>query len=86
MEKINSGIPQRSVLELFLFLIYINDLPDGIISICKIFANYASLFSEVLEINKYVRELNTDLEKIIRISLLHVCGKIFWRVTENFLV
>ena len=77
MEKINSGIPQRSVLELFLFLIYINDLPDGIISICKIFANYASLFSEVLEINKYVRELNIDLEKIIRISLLHVCGKIF---------
>ena len=77
MEKINSGIPQRSVLELFLFLIYINDLPDGMISICKIFANYASLFSEVLEINKYVRELNIDLEKIIRISLLHVCGKIF---------
>ena len=77
MEKINCGIPQRSVLELFLFLIYINDLPDGMISICKIFANYASLFSEVLEINKYVRELNIDLEKIIRISLLHVCGKIF---------
>ena len=77
MEKINSGIPQRSVLELFLFLIYINDLPDGMISICKIFANYASLFSEVLEINKYFRELNIDLEKIIRISLLHVCGKIF---------
>ena len=77
MEKINSGIPQRSVLELFLFLIYINDLPDGIISICKIFANYASLFSEVLEINKYVRELNTDLEKIIRISLLMFVVKYF---------
>ena len=43
--KIKSGVPQGSVLEPLLFLIYINDLPDGITSICKTFADDTSLFT-----------------------------------------
>ena len=46
-----------------LFLIYINDLPDGIISLWKIFADDTSLFSKVHNINKSVNEVNADLEK-----------------------
>ena len=34
-----SEILQGSVLGVLLFLIYMNDIPDGINSLCKIFAN-----------------------------------------------
>ena len=63
-KRIYSGVPQGSALGPLLFLIYINDLPDGIISMCKIFADDTSLFSKVLDVNKSVIELNADLEKI----------------------
>ena len=59
-----SGIPQGSVLGPLLFLIYINGLPDGISSFCKIFADDASLFSKVSDIHKSASNLNDDLEKI----------------------
>ena len=62
--KINSGVPQESVLGALLFLIYINDLPDWITSKCKIFADNTSLFSKVLDINESTKKLNFDLEKI----------------------
>ena len=43
-----------------MFLIYINDLPDGINSLCEILADD----SKVYDIHKSARKLNDDLEKI----------------------
>ena len=62
--KIMFGIPQGSVPGPLLFLIYINDLPDGINSLCKIFADDTSLFSKVYDIHKSASNLNDELEKI----------------------
>ena len=47
-----------------MFLIYLNDLPDGINSLCKIFADDTSLFSKVYDIHKSANDLNDDMEKI----------------------
>ena len=55
--KINSEIPQGSLLGPLLFLIYINDLPDGLTSICKIFADDTPLISKVFNINESANDL-----------------------------
>ena len=43
-EKINAGVPLGSVLGPLFFLIYINDLTDGISSTVKLFADDITLF------------------------------------------
>ena len=63
-KNILAGVPQGSVLGLLLFLIYINDLPNGIESICKMFADDTSLFSEVKDATVSHTQLNNDLNKL----------------------
>ena len=50
-QNIYVGVSQGSVLGPLLFLIYINNLPDGLTSMCKIFADDTSLFSKVIDKN-----------------------------------
>ena len=45
-------------------MIFINDLPDGITSLLKTFADDTSLFYKVYDIDISAKELNSDLEKI----------------------
>ena len=63
--EIERGVPQGSVLGPLLFLIYINDLEEGIKSHIKFFADDTSLFSIVKDPNtSSATELNYDLNLI----------------------
>ena len=61
-EKVLAVIPKGSVLGSLLFLICRNDIPEGIKSICKIFADDTSLFSIVKK--DELSQNNSDLKKI----------------------
>ena len=59
-----TGVSQGSVLGPFLFLIYINDLPDEITSPCKISADDTSLFSKIESKSYSNFQRNKDLKAI----------------------
>ena len=62
--NIEAGVPQGSILGPLFFLVYINDLSDGLTSNPKLFADDTSLFFVIHNINSTANDLNSDLMKI----------------------
>ena len=67
-ENVVSGVPQGSVLGPILFLIYINDIDEGIISKLGKFADDTKLCSSGIN-NEDVESLQQDLDRIFQWSL-----------------
>ena len=62
--NIESDAPQGSILDPLLFLIYVNDLSEGLATNVKLFADDVLLFSVVDNINLSATNLNSALSKI----------------------
>ena len=62
-----SGIPQGSILGPILFIIYINDLPGVVGSICRLFADDSKLYRNI-KCDADLKELQDDIDILCKWS------------------
>ena len=59
-----AGVPQGSILGQLLFLIYINDLSENLVTNPKLFTDDMSLFSVIFDQDLSAKNLNDNLNRI----------------------
>ena len=66
---VRSGIPQGSVLGPILFVIFINDMPDVVDSMCQMFADDAKIYTSIQSWED-IRKLQMDIDRLSEWSKL----------------
>ena len=59
---LKAGVPQGSILVPLLFLVFINDIADETIGLCRLFADDTSIGEKSYEMNSLCNMVNTDLK------------------------
>ena len=67
-QSVNAGVPQGSVLGPFLFLLYINDIVENLISLSRLFADDTSMSASSHSNDELKETLNHDLSELIEWS------------------
>ena len=62
--KISSGVPQGSILDSLLFLIYVNDMPQVVRSTLFLCPDDSCIFYQPKEVDEIKKQLNKDFENI----------------------
>ena len=65
--KVLSGIPQGSILGPILFIIFVNDLPEAVGNVCKLFADDCKLYSNIKSPVDQM-ELQEDIDRLCKWS------------------
>ena len=60
------GVPHRSILGPLLYLVFINDIVDETIGLCRLFADDTSIGEKSYEMNSLCNIVNTDSKKYFR--------------------
>ena len=65
--RVISGIPQGSILGPILFIIFVNDLPSVVGSICKMFADDCKIYRRIVS-NQDIQALQEDIARLCQWS------------------